>query len=53
MIKDAYVLDIIYYFVHENMIHPPVIVLNFRRGHYEWGIDLSAAVRGELCIVRP
>lgn len=34
-------------------IHPPVIVWNFRRGNYEWAIDLSAAVRGEECIVRP
>lgn len=33
-------------------IHPLVIVWNFRRGNYEWGIDLSAAVRGEKCIVR-
>jgi nucleoside phosphorylase len=33
-------------------IHPPVIVWNFRRGNYEWAIDLSAAVRGEKCIVR-
>jgi nucleoside phosphorylase len=33
-------------------IHPPVIVWNFRRGNYEWGIDLSAAVRGDGCIVR-
>ena len=34
-------------------IHPPVIVWNFRRGKYEWAIDLSAAVRGKKCIVLP
>ena len=35
-----------------STIHPPVIVWNFRRGNYEWAIDLSAVVRGEECIVR-
>ena len=34
-------------------IHPPVIAWNFRRGNYEWAVDLSASVRGEECIVRP
>lgn len=34
-------------------IHPAVTVWNFRRGAYEWGIDLAAASVGEPCIVRP
>jgi hypothetical protein len=37
--------------ISEN-IHPPVTVWNYSRG-YEWGIDLAAAVTGELCVVRP
>ncbi|HEX6899067.1 MAG TPA: SAVED domain-containing protein [Thermoanaerobaculia bacterium] len=32
-------------------IHPPVTVWNFRRGSYEWGIDLAAASLGESCLV--
>lgn len=32
-------------------IHPPVVVWNFRRNKYEWGIDLAAASQGESCIV--
>lgn len=31
-------------------IHPPVTVWNFRRGNYEWGIDLAAAA-GESGVV--
>lgn len=34
-------------------IHPAVTVWNFRRGRYEWAIDLAAALMGEKCIVRP
>jgi hypothetical protein len=32
-------------------IHPVVVAWNFRRGAYEWGIDLSAAANGDECIV--
>lgn len=32
-------------------IHPPVTAWNFRRGSYEWGIDLAAAAVGESCVV--
>ena len=34
-------------------IHPPVTAWNFRRGAYEWGIDLAAAAIGEGCVVYP
>jgi nucleoside phosphorylase len=34
-------------------IHPPVTAWNYRRGSYEWGIDLAAAAMGETCLVRP
>ena len=34
-------------------IHPPVTAWNFRRGAYEWGIDLAAAAVGERCVVYP
>lgn len=34
-------------------IHPPMTAWNFRRGNYEWGIDLAAAAMGESCIVYP
>lgn len=34
-------------------IHPPVTAWNFRRRHYEWGIDLAAAAVGEYCVVYP
>lgn len=37
--------------ISEN-IHPPVTVWNFSRA-YEWGIDLTAAVTGDPCVVRP
>jgi len=37
--------------ISEN-IHPPVVVWNYSRG-YEWAIDLSLAVSGESCVVRP
>jgi hypothetical protein len=37
--------------ISEN-IHPPVTVWNYSRA-YDWGIDLAAAVTGELCVVRP
>lgn len=37
--------------ISEN-IHPPVTVWNYSRG-YEWGLDLAAAVTGELCVVGP
>jgi hypothetical protein len=32
-------------------IHPPVTVWNFRRGNYEWGIDLAAAAADENGVV--
>lgn len=32
-------------------IHPPVTVWNFRRGNYEWGIDLAAAAAGDSGVV--
>ena len=31
-------------------IHPAVTVWNFRRGAYEWGIDLAAAARGDASV---
>jgi hypothetical protein len=34
-------------------IHPPVTAWNFRRGAYEWGIDLAAAAIGESSVVYP
>jgi nucleoside phosphorylase len=34
-------------------IHPPMTAWNFRRGAYEWGIDLAAAAVSEGCIVYP
>jgi nucleoside phosphorylase len=34
-------------------IHLPVTVWNFRRGVYEWGIDLAAAAIGESSVVYP
>jgi nucleoside phosphorylase len=37
--------------ISEN-IHPPVVVWNFSRA-YDWAIDLTAAVSGEPCVVRP
>lgn len=37
--------------VSEN-IHPPVVVWNHTRG-YDWAIDLSRAVTGDPCVVRP
>jgi nucleoside phosphorylase len=34
-------------------IHPPVTAWNFRRGNYEWGVDLAAAAVGESSVVYP
>ena len=34
-------------------IHPPVTAWNFRRGNYEWGVDLAAAAVGEGPVVYP
>lgn len=34
-------------------IHPAVTVWNYRRGAYEWGIDLAAATRGGACVAYP
>lgn len=34
-------------------IHPSVTAWNYRRGSYEWGIDLAAAAVGQSCVVYP
>jgi hypothetical protein len=34
-------------------IHPPVTAWNFRRGNYEWGVDLAEAAMGESSVVYP